>query len=322
MFSSIVEEEEDEGEVDVDRSKSPSRPARPASPHNRTRAAESNETMSGAQQELHMHEMLALASCFLFPLLAAWLLHGIRSQLSRPSEGLVSNYNLSIFLLMAEIRPLSHLIKMIQARTLFLQRHVNLEVLQDNRKTEQTNVEDLLVRVEELEAHIANGIAENGNTGTIENTEALTAKASSQATAEIRKTVQPELEALNRAMRRYEKRSTISAVQQEARMQELEARVKDVVVLAAAAQRHTDHQSRNFMLILTNWVCALIVVPMEYLYAAMKLPNRLLSSILAIPKGYLAKLAPSKKTKDGKASKKTAKTQTTQERERKARAAG
>ena len=52
-----------------------------------------------ATNELYTHEMLALLSCFLFPLLGAYLLHTIRSQLSRPSEGLVSDYNLTIFLL-------------------------------------------------------------------------------------------------------------------------------------------------------------------------------------------------------------------------------
>jgi hypothetical protein len=313
MFSSIIEEDEDD---ETNRSKSPSRPVRVGSPHERPTT--SNEAMASAQQELRVHELVALGCCFIFPLLAAWLLHAIRSHLSRPSEGLVCNYNLSIFLLMAEIRPLSHLIKMIQARTLYLQRHVNLEVLEENRKGDKGAIEDLLTRVEELEAHIANGIAEKNTSDPTESSETITAKASSQATAEVRKTVQPELEALNRAMRRYEKRSTISAVQQEARMQELEARVKDVVVLAAAVQRHADRQPRNFTLTLTNWVCALVVLPIEYLFAAMKVPNRLLSSLSAMPKRYLSKLAPSKRGKEGKGLKRTAKPQA-QEREKKAR---
>ena len=48
-------------------------------------------------------------------MLGAYLLHTIRGQLTRPSEGLVSDYNLTIFLCAAEIRPVSHLIKMIHA---------------------------------------------------------------------------------------------------------------------------------------------------------------------------------------------------------------
>ncbi|KAK2935623.1 hypothetical protein FoTM2_003566 [Fusarium oxysporum f. sp. vasinfectum] len=57
-----------------------------------------------ALAELYYYEIIALASCFILPLLGAYLLHAIRSQLSRPSEGLVSNYNLTIFLLVAELR--------------------------------------------------------------------------------------------------------------------------------------------------------------------------------------------------------------------------
>ena len=64
-----------------------------------------------------MHEMMALAWCFAFPALSSYLLHTIRGQLSRPSEGLVSDYNLTIFLFAAELRPISHLIGMVRART-------------------------------------------------------------------------------------------------------------------------------------------------------------------------------------------------------------
>ena len=78
-----------------------------------------------AANELYIHEVLALLSCFISPLLAAYLLHAIRSQLSRPSEGLISNYNLTIFVLASELRPMAHLVKLIQARTLHLQRVVN-----------------------------------------------------------------------------------------------------------------------------------------------------------------------------------------------------
>ena len=261
--------------------------------------------------------MLAFMSCFVFPVLAAWLLHGIRSQLSRPSEGLVSNYNLTIFLLVAEIRPLSHLIKMIQKRTLFLQKRINLETLQDPIKGDQTKVDDLLTRIEELEAHVADGIALKDK-GKAESPDMVVAKASSQATTEIRKSMQPELEALNRAMRRYEKRSTISAVQHEARMQELETRVRDVVVLAAAAQRNADQQPRNYILILTNWLCALVVVPVGYLKVLLSLPYRFLSLALAWPKRFFDSLTGSKRPRDAKGARRTLKTQP-QEREKRIR---
>lgn len=270
-----------------------------------------------AKDELRTHEMLAFTSCFVFPLLAAWLLHGIRSQLSRPSEGLVSNYNLTIFLLVAEIRPLSHLIKMIQKRTLFLQRRINLETLRDPTKNDPTKGDDLLTRIEDLEAHIADGIASKDK-GKEESSDMVVAKASSQATSETRKSMQPELDALNRAMRRYEKRSTISAVQHEARMQELETRVRDVVVLAAAAQRNADQQPRNYILILTNWLCALVVVPVGYLKFILSLPYRFLSSALAWPKRFFGSLTGTKRSRDPKGGRRTHKSQP-QDREKRIR---
>lgn len=312
---------EEEDEIEVTQPKSPSEQARLSTTRDRSKAGAADQATMNARQELRVHELLAFASCFIFPLLAAWLLHGIRSQLSRPSEGLVSTYNLTIFLLVAEIRPLSHLIKMIQRRTLFLQRTVNLEILKDHSKMDQIKHDDLLIRLEELEAHVANAIASTDVPKDIETPEAIVAKASSQASSELRRLFQPELDALNRAMRRYEKRSTVSAVQHEARMQELETRVKDVMVLAAAAHRYVDQQPRNYILILTNWVAAMIVVPARYLKIVLSLPQRLLSQALLLPKRYFALLISSKRPREGKSTRKGPKPQS-QDRDKKARTVG
>ncbi len=312
-FTTIEEEEEDQ----PNQSEVSPPPSRPRSPLNRMKG-DTTDWSVHAQGELRTHEMLAFVSCFVSPLLAAWLLHGIRSQLSRPSEGLVSNYNLTIFLLMAEIRPLSHLLKMIQQRTLFLQRRVNLERPQDPTKVEEPNFNDLRTRIEDLEAHVADGIASKDQTPP-ESSDMVVAKASSQASLELRRSMQPELDALNRAMRRYEKRSTISAVQHEARMQELETRVKDVVVLAAAAQRNADQQPRNYILILTNWLCALVVVPVGYLNVLLSLPYRFLSSSLIWPKRFFGSLTQPKRPRDAKGGRKILKAQP-QDREKRVRA--
>ncbi|KLU87479.1 hypothetical protein MAPG_06479 [Magnaporthiopsis poae ATCC 64411] len=92
------------------------------------RATQSATKPQGARhtalRELYFHEITALLMCFLSPVVGASILHGIRTQLSRPSEGLVSNYNLTVFLLAAEIRPVRHLMCLVQARTIHLQRVV------------------------------------------------------------------------------------------------------------------------------------------------------------------------------------------------------
>ncbi|EXJ91336.1 hypothetical protein A1O1_04448 [Capronia coronata CBS 617.96] len=261
---------------------------------------------TSAQRELRIHEVLALLSCFIFPLMAAWLLHAIRAQLSRPSEGLVSNYNLTIFILVAEIRPLSHMIKMVQRRTLFLQRRVNAEVLQEASQSDTQQLRDVAHRLEELEAHIADRIAGSGEQSTDQAGDVLAAKASALATLDVRKTMQPELDALNRAMRRYEKRSTISSVQIEARLEDLELRLNDVVALAAAAQRNVDRRPDTYVVTLTNWVCAAIVLPVQYMLYVANLPGRIVTAAVALPKKYLATRRRPQTTKGGRPSRKVA----------------
>ena len=270
-----------------------------------------------AQKELRLHELLALLSCFVFPALAAWLLHAIRSQLSRPSEGLVSNYNLTIFLMVAQIRPLSHLIKLIQRRTLFLQRRVGMDHPPSCSSAVSSRTEDLAARIEELESHIASGIAETVAT-TSKSPDDLVDRASTEAVASVKKAVQPELDALGRAMRRYEKRSTISAVQVETRLQDLEARVKDVVVLAAAAQRSADQQPRHHFLTLVDWLSALVVVPIRYMTWLLSLPSQLLSSLLILPQRHFPSLFRRKRPKDPKSARKVPKAQS-QDRDKKSR---
>lgn len=263
---------------------------------------------AAAQKELRFHELLALVSCFVFPVIAAWLLHSIRSQLSRPSEGLVSNYNLSIFVLVAEIRPMSHMIKMIQRRTLFLQRRANSDFLRESNRVDGQQLRDLSHRLDDLELHVADRIASTAGKQKDEdfNGDALISKASAAATLEVKKSVQPELDALNRAMRRYEKRSTISSVQIEARLQDLETRLHDVVSLAAAAQRNAERIPNNYVLILANWACAAVVVPVQYLLYLASLPSKALASAIAVPRRYLTKgssAAPA--TKAGRAPRKS-----------------
>ena len=227
------------------------------------------------------------------------MLHAIRSQLSRPSEGLVSNYNLTVFLLASEIRPLSHLVKLVQARTLHLQRVVGSGVI-DNNKIDTGKLIDMAKRLEELEAHIAD-TADNAQSKKDGPSEQFTAKIVAQTTLDVRKTIQPELDALNRAVRRYEKRTTISALQTEARLQELELRLKDVVVLAAAAQRNAESAPHNFILVLVNWLCGAVVLPVQYAGFFLSLPSRFMTW-LAVSLSRLIGTKTSRTGKDAKSS--------------------
>ena len=284
-FDTIAEEESDDEDRDPALASRQDRPPPQSSQeHNEERSHQQSTHIEAAHKELHLHELLALLSCFLFPAIGAWLLHAIRSQLSRPSEGLVSNYNLTVFMLASEIRPVSHLVKMIQARTLYLQRVVDRSSSDDDRRFDSGQISDMARRVAELEAHIANSV-ENSSKSARTATDIDAAKTTAQAVTETRKALQPDLDALNRAVRRYEKRTTISSLQTEARLQELESRLKDVVVLAAAAQRNADNHPKNFMLILLNWICAVVVLPSQCVWYLIQLPIRVLKRVTdSVPK--------------------------------------
>ncbi|KAL4764589.1 uncharacterized protein BDW70DRAFT_170748 [Aspergillus foveolatus] len=261
--------------------------------HHKERIAPQS-TSAAAAEELQIHELAALASCFLFPLIGTWVLHTIRSNLSRPSEGLVSNYNLTIFLLAAEIRPFSHLLKMVQSRTLHLQRIIassDDDEYGNKDKIDVGKIIDLSNRLEELEAHVAETaalrIASTANAEKEKETEKenreltpqeqeYTFSLVSEAAAEYRKGFQADIDALNRAVRQYEKRTALTAYQTETRLQVLEAKTRDALSLAAAAQRSTTPRSRDLGLglfdLLLDRTIKVILLPVEISVSVMSLP--------------------------------------------------
>lgn len=267
----IIEEDEEENDDAAGERSSP----KPRDGRSKTHS-EQDSAARAATRELRVHEIVALISCFVFPIIGTWLLHAIRGSLSRPSEGLISNYNLTIFLLASEIRPFAHLLRMVQARTLYLQRVVAASQSEDD-SVDRNKILDLTKRLEELEAHVADTVAArlspdaaNATQKGQESPQDVVA----QVTSDVRKALQPELDALNRAMRRYEKRTTVMAFQMDTRLQELETQVRDAMALAAAAQRSATDR-RSFAFILLDWVCAILVLPAQTLFSLASLPARI-----------------------------------------------
>ncbi|EFE44929.1 conserved hypothetical protein [Trichophyton verrucosum HKI 0517] len=163
-----------------------------------------------AKSELHIHELSALASCFLFPVLAAYLLHSIRFKLSRPSEGLVSNYSLTLFLLAAEIRPVSHLLKMVQARTLYLQRVVecNQPRSLSDKVPGSDAIAELSNRLDELESRFSTASLELNS---VEESQSKL-HPPKELVEEARKAMKSDIYTLDKLVRSQEKRyTTISA---------------------------------------------------------------------------------------------------------------
>ncbi|KAG5768306.1 hypothetical protein H9Q72_004143 [Fusarium xylarioides] len=253
-----------------------------------------------ALAELYYYEIIALASCFILPLLGAYLLHAIRSQLSRPSEGLVSNYNLTIFLLVAELRVLSHMIKLVQSRTLHLQRVVQGGPSRFQKGSENSGqLESVLARLERLESRFA---AEE--TMSVQETKQEISKAKqkdSVVARDVRNAIQPELDALNRAVRRYEKKATLLQFQTESRFSGVDARLDDAIALAASAAKNS--ASHKNMFVWTVESLTAVILPFKTLLRIMLLP---LSTLLALTNKSKKKSPPSSKmsrsSRNGKAS--------------------
>lgn len=182
-----------------------------------------------ATAKLQRVELLALAACFGLPLVVAYLMHAIRPYLSRPSGGIVSNSNLTLFVLAAEVRPIFHVFKLIEARTLHLQKIVATEANDIHLPT--GDLKDVLTRLDDIEARLASlpslpspkpkdGQKENDDMSNFS-----------------RNAIQSQLDALTRAVRRYEKRTNQQSAILDAKFRDLDNRVNDSLSLAAAASR-------------------------------------------------------------------------------------
>ncbi|SPJ85334.1 uncharacterized protein FTOL_11115 [Fusarium torulosum] len=230
-----------------------------------------------ALAELYIYEIIALASCFLLPLLGAYLLHAIRSQLSRPSEGLVSNYNLTIFLLVSELRVLSHMIKLVRSRTLHLQRVVQggpSNFQKSNNNSEQ--LEAVLARLEQLESRAT--AEETVSPQEMKQEINKTKQKESVVARDVRNAIQPELDALNRAVRRYEKKATLLQFQTESRFVGMDARLDDAIALAASAAKNSASHKNVFIWAMES-LTAIALLPFKAFLRIMLLP---LSTLLAL----------------------------------------
>lgn len=247
-----------------------SEPDRKGSRRNSGQNPSRTRSQEAAINELYVHEVLALLSCFLSPAVGAYLLHAIRSQLSRPSEGLLTDFNITVFLLAAELKPLSHALKLIQARTLHLQRIVQSTPIP---RSTPSQLEEMRLRLAQLEYRA-------------EATEEVTAQALARETQkqqngsssskqeaamvrDVRNAIQPELDALNRAVRRYEKKATVLALQTESRLGAVDIRLNDAIALAAVAAKQNNQAQWSFSVLIGFVVDSLVSMVLVPYHAAM-----------------------------------------------------
>ncbi|KHN99514.1 uncharacterized protein MAM_02367 [Metarhizium album ARSEF 1941] len=249
-----------------------------------------------ALRELHVHEVLALLSCFLLPPLSAYLLHHIRAQLSRPSEGLVSNYNLTIFLLISELRAFSHALKLVQSRTLHLQRVIHGNPFASPAHT-GAQIEDVTERLSRLEARsLADEFVRQHSDGL----DPGQAEQKATMARDVRNAIQPELDALNRAVRRYEKKATMLQYQTDSRFLALDSRMDDAIALAAVAAKNSS--SKTVLTRATEAIVAILLLPFHTILQAITLPLRPLLALIHLTKKAPGAAEPGRATRSAKQS--------------------
>ncbi|CAD6499336.1 BgTH12-03456 [Blumeria graminis f. sp. triticale] len=237
-----------------------------------------NDAYEYAASELSRRESLALLSCFLFPLIGTYLLHALRSQLNRPKEGLISDYNLTIFLLASELRPIVHVMKLIQARTLHLQRVVSSKPYR--KDVTLKTIKEISRRLEEVEARNLTLHKTSSEFTVIE-------KQLNLISSEIRKSLHSEIDTLNRAVRRYEKRASIQTIQTESRLQELESRLQDTISIAAIAAKATTSQrihTHQLTTAIIKWAATTLIFPFQAFNSLVRLPGKFMISSTQVGK--------------------------------------
>ncbi|KAI4663293.1 uncharacterized protein J4E78_003704 [Alternaria triticimaculans] len=239
---------------------------------NTTADAPISRAQKEAREALKRSEMLAFLGCFLGPLLGALLMHTIRGQLMR-AEGIVSDANLSIFLLIAEIPPVNRLIKMRTERILHLQRIVREAPREPVRPAD---TQQLSQRISELEGRLDSPQSANNNEVDVE-----------KLSAEVRQTTQLQLDALNRAVRRYEKRHMAQSLQIEARFQDLEARLGDTLALAAAAAR--TGQRPGVIAMTLSWIAGTISYMLQVTWDIAMYPFRTAAVAVSVAKSLFVR---------------------------------
>lgn len=171
---------------------------------------------------------------------------------------------------------------MVQSRTLYLQRAIGADVHEDARN-DAASMTQMAKRLDELEGFIAN--REATATGL-----AITPEHLGQLKVDVRNSLQPDLDALNRAVRRYEKRMVALTMQTESRLQELESRMSDAITLAAAAERTSNQSSSrrgSSAFVLFDWASTAVLFPLQAGWAVVSFPAKLASMIMGIIENYV-----------------------------------
>ncbi|KAK0753017.1 hypothetical protein B0T18DRAFT_5092 [Schizothecium vesticola] len=207
-----------------------------ATPENTSHPSLEEEARRRALAELHTHELLAQILIFAAPLMAASFVYSAGNQLGRP-DGLVPNFGLKFFMVVAQAGTVRHVFRLLKARTLHLQRivPVNPYLTETASSAQVQELASQLVELEERLLEVSRMATKTALTGGAPGSVNLEAR----LVQSVRNTIQPDLDALNRAVRRYEKKAAVLASLTEDRLNDIDGRLNDAISLSAVVARNT-----------------------------------------------------------------------------------
>lgn len=183
-------------------------------------------------QELRRHEVAGLIWVTLSPAIAGYTLQYSRYLLSSVDK-YISAFNVTVFILAASIRPLSHALTLLSERTLYLQSEMLVS---------ETQVEQLQTKVDILEKELDS---------------LRRAYATKKDLGQVAEDINPALQQLSKSLRRFEKRESVLKQWTEEQFSNIDFKVREFDQYICYAIEKEQRQQAHGMIV------SLILLPLN-----------------------------------------------------------
>ena len=203
-----------------------------------------------AKQLAHA-ELQAFGGLLMGPLLGAMLLNYVRNTMARPANGLITNFNITVFVLAAELRPLKIAFQYLDNRSERLQR--------DLTDVAPARYDELMEKVNRIEMRLIENDRMQSHRGQHSDQIFHSVSASSPDGSQ-------DLEQIKHALRRFERHEAQLQQQYEEKLYSIERKLADMGGQARHVQSHGSPLARA--------VTSIISFPARVVWAVLTLPAR------------------------------------------------
>lgn len=198
------------------------------------------------ESQLRMAELQAFGGLIFGPLLGAFLLNYVRGTMARPANGLITNFNITVFILAAELRPLRIAYDYLTNRSDALQQELT-EVSPARYEELEKQIQDLVSRIPEAQRQSP---GRRGSTALTNGVHTVSEDS--------------ELQQIKYALKKFEKYEANNKYEFETKLYALERKLAD---LGARAETVT---STNFSL--KRLLSSLLLLPARLVYKTITMP--------------------------------------------------